>query len=68
MNDQELSAIYEQACGRMRNASSHLYENLHDDKGMPLYDKEPVLDALLEFKEWISIEIDLIQSAQQEAE
>jgi len=68
MNDQDLSAIYEKACGRMRQATSHLYENLHDDKGLPLYDKEGVLDALLEFKEWVGIEIDLIQTAQQEAE
>lgn len=67
MTDERLSEIYEKACGRMRSAASTLYENLHDDNGLPLYDKEPVLDALLEFKEWVGIEIDLIQSAQEEA-
>lgn len=67
MSDEQLSEIYEKACGRIRLASCELYENLHDDRGQPLYEKEPVIDALLEFKEWCSIEIDLIQTAQEES-
>lgn len=67
MNDAQLSNLYEKACGRIRNAASDLYEDLHDDKGLPLYEKEPVLDAILKFKEWVGIEIDLIQAAQEES-
>jgi len=61
MSDKILSVIYADACSRCAQASTQLYESLHDDKGSPLYDAEDVAKAVAAFRVWINIELDLIK-------
>ena len=66
--DEMLSTIYHEACSRCSEASSFLYESLHDDNGMPLYDREQVMKAITSFRTWINIELDLVKEACSESE
>ena len=66
--DEMLSAIYQDACSRCADASTSLYESLHDDNGMPLYDREQVMKAITKFRTWVNIELDLVREACSEFE
>ena len=66
--DEMLSAIYQDACSRCSDASTSLHESLHDDNGMPLYDREQVIKAITKFRTWVNIELDLIREACSESE
>ena len=59
--DKVYQKIYVEACGRMHQSVTELYESLHDKDGRMIFDVEQVLDALYEFKRGIAIDSDLIK-------
>jgi hypothetical protein len=59
----DLSKTYADACGRMHQAATDLYERLHTNDGDPKDNLEHVLTAVNEYKRWVLIEVDLVREA-----
>lgn len=66
MQEDELSRIYGEACSRMHEAATVLYEALHDNKGGAHTDVAYVLDRVSEYRRWLLVEADLVREAVRE--
>lgn len=61
----ELSRLIHDSCNRIHQATTDMYESVHED-GVPLYGKVEVEYLIKDFREWINHEIDTIRSATSE--
>tara|TARA_R110002096_G_scaffold9582_1_gene37753 strand:- start:445 stop:675 length:231 start_codon:yes stop_codon:yes gene_type:complete len=68
MEISKLSHYYWMACDRMHNIVDDLYEDLHDDYGVPLENKSRVDQAMEGVRVAILQELDLIKTAIHEYE
>ena len=59
--DKVYHKVYIEACGRMHQSVTDLYESLHDKDGNMIFDVDEVLDAVYQFKSGIAIDSDLIK-------
>lgn len=67
MNQNELSQTYFDACIRMRfYVTSFCDEFLHNDEGEPINDTEGITKSILELRQAMNIEIDLIREVAKE--
>lgn len=63
MTNEELSRMYELACGRIHDETTTLYESLHDVRGEAREDSGRVYNLIQGFRRKLSLELDLIASA-----
>lgn len=67
MNQNELSQAYFDACTRMRFYVTAFYDEfMHTDEGEPISDAEGITKAILELRQSMNIEIDLIREIAKE--
>ena len=67
MTKEELSWQYCKACVRMRKQVTAYYDDfMHDEKGEPITDTEKINRAILELRQAMNIELDLIREAAKE--
>ena len=67
MNQNELSQTYFDACIRMRFYVTSFYDEfLHNDEGEPINDTEGITKSILELRQAMNIEIDLIREVAKE--
>jgi hypothetical protein len=67
MNPSKLSELYSLACINAHLLLDELYESVHDDKGNPMIDPEHVKTIRQRYLSKIRHELELIQSASDEA-
>tara|TARA_R100000388_G_scaffold66377_1_gene48158 strand:- start:8077 stop:8307 length:231 start_codon:yes stop_codon:yes gene_type:complete len=63
MTNEELSRMYELACGRIHDETTSLYESLHNVRGEAREDSGKVYNLIQGFRRRLSIELDLISSS-----
>lgn len=63
MTNEELSRMYELACGRIHDETTSLYESLHNVRGEAREDSGRVYNLIQGFRRRLSIELDLISSS-----
>jgi len=63
MTNEELSRIYELACGNIHKEATILYESLHTEEGQAGEDSGKVYNLIQGFRRKISIELDLLATA-----
>lgn len=63
MTNEELSRMYELACGRIHDEATSLYESLHNVRGEAREDSGKVYNLIQGFRRRLSIELDLISSS-----
>ena len=63
MTNEELSRMYELACGRIHDETTSLYESLHNVRGEAREDSGKVYKLIQGFRRRLSIELDLISSS-----
>ena len=67
MNQNELSEQYCWACIRMREYVTAFYDEfMHDEDGEPISDKDKINRAILELRQAMNIELDLIRESAKE--
>ena len=65
MEKYKLSELIFDACDRIHEATTDLYERLHPE-GNPRFKHEDIELSIKKFREWINFEIDAIRSATSE--
>lgn len=63
MTNEELSRVYELACGNIHEEATILYESLHTREGEARIDSGKVYNLIQGFRRKISIELDLLATA-----
>lgn len=63
MTNEELSRVYELACGNIHKEATVLYESLHTEEGAARIDSGKVYNLIQGFRRKISIELDLLATA-----
>lgn len=63
MDKLKLSEMYAIATTRMAEATTALYENLHNEKGEPLTMKGQIADRITSYQKEILMEMDLIKQS-----
>ena len=67
MTKDELSWQYCTACARMRQHITAYYDEfMHDEDGEPIQDTDKINRAILELRQAMNIELDLIREAAKE--
>lgn len=67
MTENELSEQYCDACVRMRWYITAFYDEfMHDEDGEPIIDKDKINRAILNLRQAMNIELDLIREAAKE--
>tara|TARA_R110001592_G_scaffold143195_1_gene365841 strand:+ start:7043 stop:7270 length:228 start_codon:yes stop_codon:yes gene_type:complete len=69
MTNREVSLFYMEACERIHNATSMLYENLHESEEEGVTTEiQDVIEAIKQFRIWANTELDLIKEISKEYE
>lgn len=63
MTNEQLSRIYELACGNIHEEATILYESLHTNAGVAKEDSGVVYNLIQGFRRRLSIELDLLATA-----
>ena len=63
MTNEELSRMYELACGRIHEETTSLYESLHNVRGEAREDSGKVYNLIQGFRRKISLELDLVDTS-----
>ena len=67
MTKNELSEQYCKACVRMREHITAFYDEfMHDEEGSPITDTDKINRAILDLRQAMNIELDLIREAAKE--
>ena len=67
MNQTGLSETYYSACARMHEYVAAYYDEfMHDEDGEPITDTDKINRAILELRQAMNIELDLIREAAKE--
>ena len=67
LDKKDISGSYSTACNFIHIHANHLYESLHTDSGEAITDQDEINSAIKEFRQLVSLELDMIRCASSEA-
>lgn len=66
MDNAKLSKLYSYSTQEIQKLTTELYESLHDYKGVPLHEWEPVLNDVRKYKKLVIQELEAMKIALKE--